>query len=813
MENKPEAHFMNKDAPRYKERMRWIERSLAREDRQKFFQFCDLMLHWPSEYPLDEAMERAATLLSSWSPTECIPYNMELSHPCWPLVTNVGMATEEGSRMLIALLQGGKLPRLRSLFFVTGEIQPDAMNALAASSLTAQLEHLLFKYEGRPSPEAWKQLQELPWDAVRSLSFKSEKTQTVPVPNVDFPELTDLYISTKKLTTRYFKTIVQSPWFNSIVSLHCSTQEPPDAMFFASMKQWKLPNLCNFVWTGSGSNPEIVPALSDAFVPSLESLTITHAGLDLQALEALTEAPWFGQLRTLKVTSNPLGKGAGALLAERATHLEHLDLMYCNLGATGAKDLAKGQFSHLQSLDLSDNMIRSTGLRAFTKTQTFPALREFHSDVFEANITDKALEDFAESHLPQLRLFNSGEIFLTPCNLALLHSSTFHPDFSFSYQTFTVNQQLSESDWKKLFESPRLANFTTIRFENVEWSRAQWKDFLQSTARPQNFTFKGGLLEKMEGELWDKILNSEIMSEIQRFNLTAKAPGDRILRALAHSPTIRLEHLSLDHCSVTDEGFRWLTSSPVFVGLRSFSFRHHKLTEEGVALFIKETEFPLLYSVSFSHGSLSAKAKKALRAWAGPSMHLHLKYNRERKPRTISLRAQRAHTLTQLSNVSTWKWNTTFVLTGQFTKPQRECRAAIRQEGGRVQKSLSTSSDILVVGLSPSLSMLQQAQQLGCSWVPFSLLAKELQWELPEAYPWNEKLHFASGVEMSLQALEEGLPYLEKEEAWRWLRTIPLDGGEEVPTQSWSPLMQQALRTWPVEIQKQAEAWMRGQGL
>ena len=113
----------------------------------------------------------------------------------------------------------------------------------------------------------------------------------------------------------------------------------------------------------------IVPLLKNDLLPSLRSLELRDANLDLAALEALCRAPVFKRLRALDIGVNRVGDaGVGAIVSASSGALVELGLVSTNLGH-GALD-ALQRLPHLLdlvSLDLGHNAIKDDGVLALSR--------------------------------------------------------------------------------------------------------------------------------------------------------------------------------------------------------------------------------------------------------------------------------------------------------------------------------------------------------------------------------------------------------------------------------------------------------------
>jgi hypothetical protein len=126
---------------------------------------------------------------------------------------------------------------------------------------------------------------------------------------------------------------------------------------------------------------EGLEALGRGPLPSLRWLNLNDGGLPLGALERLVRSPWWGGLRVLGLSGNPLGPGAGRLLARYGEGLRGLEIGGANLGAEGLRALlSRPGGLRLRSLSLAYSRTSAQELSALLEGPGLPALRRLYVD-------------------------------------------------------------------------------------------------------------------------------------------------------------------------------------------------------------------------------------------------------------------------------------------------------------------------------------------------------------------------------------------------------------------------------------------------
>jgi hypothetical protein len=126
---------------------------------------------------------------------------------------------------------------------------------------------------------------------------------------------------------------------------------------------------------------EGLEALGGRPLSSLRWLGLSDSGLPLGALERLVRAPWWGGLRALALTGNPLGPGAGRLLARYGEGLRGLEIGGANLGAEGLRALlSRPGGLRLRSLSLVYSRTSARELAALLEGPGLPALQRLYVD-------------------------------------------------------------------------------------------------------------------------------------------------------------------------------------------------------------------------------------------------------------------------------------------------------------------------------------------------------------------------------------------------------------------------------------------------
>ena len=115
---------------------------------------------------------------------------------------------------------------------------------------------------------------------------------------------------------------------------------------------------------------------------TLEHIELTHFGIGPVGAQHLAQALCVNtSVKTLKLSRNPLGDEGAKALAEMLggngaessgtvnTTLEHVDLIWCNIGPVGAQHLAQALCvnTSVKTLDLSDNLLGDKGAKALAE--------------------------------------------------------------------------------------------------------------------------------------------------------------------------------------------------------------------------------------------------------------------------------------------------------------------------------------------------------------------------------------------------------------------------------------------------------------
>jgi len=133
----------------------------------------------------------------------------------------------------------------------------------------------------------------------------------------------------------------------------------------------------------------------------LHTLALADADLDDQAGAALAKVAWLGELTSLDLSGNILGRGCAGLRGIAGEHLRVLRLAAVGLERAEAAALARF-WPRLVELDISNNAIGDAGLERFVTMKEAPALQTF--TLHDCKVTDDGLELLAaRARCPRLR--------------------------------------------------------------------------------------------------------------------------------------------------------------------------------------------------------------------------------------------------------------------------------------------------------------------------------------------------------------------------------------------------------------------------
>ena len=145
-----------------------------------------------------------------------------------------------------------------------------------------------------------------------------------------------------------------------------------------------------------------IRALAAAARPAqLHTLALADADLDDQAGAALAKVAWLGELTSLDLSGNILGRGCAGLRGIAGEHLRVLRLAAVGLERAEAAALARF-WPRLVELDVSNNAIGDAGLERFVTMKEASALQTLA--LHDCKVTDDGLELLAaRARCPRLR--------------------------------------------------------------------------------------------------------------------------------------------------------------------------------------------------------------------------------------------------------------------------------------------------------------------------------------------------------------------------------------------------------------------------
>ncbi|MFT3692729.1 MAG: hypothetical protein QM831_06290 [Kofleriaceae bacterium] len=133
--------------------------------------------------------------------------------------------------------------------------------------------------------------------------------------------------------------------------------------------------------------------------PSLHTLAIADCDFDEKAHHALAQVKWLGQLLSLDVSGNQLGKGALLLRALPPDQLRRLMLGAIGMDRADASALARF-WPHLYELDLSNNPLGDAALERFAVMREGVRLQTLN--LTNCNLTDDGIDLLGNARVPHL---------------------------------------------------------------------------------------------------------------------------------------------------------------------------------------------------------------------------------------------------------------------------------------------------------------------------------------------------------------------------------------------------------------------------
>ena len=229
------------------------------------------------------------------------------------------------------------------------------------------------------------------------------------------------------------------------------------------------------------SHNPLGPAGARAFGQAEGLRCLTHLNLQATTLKSggslLCDAPWFRQLKEIRLGDNQLtAKEAGVLAQAVGPELTVLDLGQNQLGDAGAQALAETVWPGLQSLSLAANNLGAAGLSALVERPQFPNLTSLN--LYDNPVGDSGVRTLAASpHLSRLRTLHLAAANITSAGAQPLANSPHFPEL----QTLNLwGNQVDDEGALAFTNGPRHA-LATLDLRNNPLTR-QGEDRLRAEA-------------------------------------------------------------------------------------------------------------------------------------------------------------------------------------------------------------------------------------------------------------------------------------------------------------------------------------------
>jgi uncharacterized protein (TIGR02996 family) len=320
--------------------------------------------------------------------------------------------------------------------------------------------------------------------------------------------------------------------------------------------------------------------LAQAPLSQLRELDLCENALSSDGLAAVAQAPGLTLLTKLRLFQNPLGEGAGEVLAKASFKVSYLELDEVGLGDVGLSALVRSdRLESLTFLTVSENGLTAASARMLAQTPHLGQLR--HLDLSENPLgSDGALAVLAAPSLPSLQHLDLDN---TGMEAAPSHSlpPTRKPLGCLRVAKNLIAGPLAEC----LFCRPELAELKNL------------------------FVFENPLgADGMEA-----IAGSPALGNLDWLHASETSLGPAGARALAASTTLRcLRHLVLNDCRLGNEGVAALAGSPLLTSVEQLDLHRNDIQAPGMTALAASPYFQQLRSLSLFDNPLGDAGATAL---------------------------------------------------------------------------------------------------------------------------------------------------------------------------------------------------------
>ncbi|XP_076144592.1 NACHT, LRR and PYD domains-containing protein 12-like [Alosa pseudoharengus] len=316
---------------------------------------------------------------------------------------------------------------------------------------------------------------------------------------------------------------------------------------------------------------------------TLHTLRLYNCSIGEEGFRALASALRSNpsHMRELQLSGNKAGdsgvKHLSFLLEDPNCKLEKLQLSNCSIGEEGFRALAsalRSNPSHMRELQLSENEAGDSGVKHLSSLLEDPNCKLEKLHLYNCSIREEDFRALASalrsnpSHMRELQLSGNK----AAGDSGVKHLSSLLEDPNCKLEKLDLyNCSIREEDFRALASALR-SNPSHMRELQLSGNKAAGDSgvkHLSSLLEDPNCK-----LEKLElwncsiGEEGFRALASALRSNpshMRELQLSGnKAAGDsgvKHLSSLLEDPNCKLEKLDLELCSITDEGFRALTSA------------------------------------------------------------------------------------------------------------------------------------------------------------------------------------------------------------------------------------------------------------
>ena len=387
--------------------------------------------------------------------------------------------------------------------------------------------------------------------------------------------------------------------------------------------------------------PQTLRALWDSPVmQKLETLELWRDGLDDDALRALAASPHLKHLRRLELGDNQIGpegvyalahapyikglthlylwnnktlgdEGLQVLLdAPHIAQLEVLEVQQCGIGPEGAQALSRAMgLGSIKEIAISENQIKDEGARALLQSDTLGTLEIFRA----TNIATSM--GYLQEHLPGAQLDAIKTLYLgginSPLDAQSVQALAVSKSLAGLQELCISNMSCTLESLSTLARASWFARLHTLKL----FGRFHWDDepqyalaaVLKSVAWTHLHKLHLAGLDLTQQDI-QAMAQNQALSTLKHLKLYTEEHVGGHIHLLMDAPSLRIEHLELQHCRLKQTDVEAITHSPHAQALRTLDLSHNHLSTRSVQMIAQSEHLTNLVTLRLRHCDLDTQS-------------------------------------------------------------------------------------------------------------------------------------------------------------------------------------------------------------